>query len=177
MPTVQGGMLDHLVWESFHRWLHGHLTTLNWFEPLNQLTAPDDPERPPITWSTDDQVDRERVALNTLMVSQADTESTLLETGSNLTEDITPIWVEFYATDDQLGRMVTGDIRTICQGKYAGLVEEPCFTVYDWRDDPETELFTAHLQNVERLHGGQNPASPEMRHWWGVYVEVAEERA
>ena len=175
MTTPVAGTRDHLLWESFHRWLHGHLDALGWFDPLKPLPNSTTP-RPAITWHTTDVPDRNEVPLNSLIVSQADTDSAQIETGSYLTEELTQVWIELYADDDQLGRLVTGDIKALCQGKYPGRSEDPCFPVMDWREDPPTELFTGHLVDVQRMHGGQNPASPEMRHWWGVALELEEWR-
>lgn len=176
MTEPLAGIRDHLVWESFHQWLHGHLDALGWFGPLAKLTGSDTVDRPPITWRTSGFADRTTIPVNTIIVSQADTDSVELEVGSYLTEESTQVWVEFFASDDQLGRMVTGDIKALCQGKYIGRSEDPVFPVMDWREDPPTELFIGHMADVQRMHGGQNPTSPEMRHWWGVALDLLEER-
>lgn len=182
MTVVQGGDRAVLIWESVHRWLHAKLTELSWFGPLG---APGPGGRrveiPSITWRTERIEDYEQIPINTLVISHGDLTFVPLETGSNGSIDSLDVWVEFYASDDHLGRRVMGDVLALVRGQMSSIgVEETVIPVLDWRTpdpDPDEPLFHVSIEDPEMLHGGQNPERPEMRHWFGVNFLIVDEQA
>jgi len=162
-----GGLRDRMVFESFARMLHAALTQLGWFEP--------DRAHAPINWRTAIVPEAEELPINTLAVSSEDSRSEEMELGSGLTEDRSIVVVDFYAQNDALGRHLAGDVRDILRGKIPVIREDPSFVVYDWRNEPPTELFVAEIEGVmlDRAHGFD---APFRRHWFSVLAELVEER-
>lgn len=181
MTVLQGGARDAIVWESVHRWFHDRLDELNWFGPLGRPNpAGGQPITiPSITWLTERVDDDTTIAPNTLIISHEDTTSVPLETGSNATIDSTVYWVEFFASDAHIGRLVSGDLYALARGQMAQIdVEETVIPVFDWREPNPTEpLFYVSIEDAERIHGGQNPERPEMRNWYGVTFVIVDEQA
>lgn len=182
MTVIQGGEREVLIWESVHRWFQSKLDDLGWFGPLGAPAAGGGPrvEIPSITWRTERIEDYAKIPVNTLVISHEDTHVELNETGSLSTTDSTDYWIEFFASDDHMGRRVTGDVFALARGQMSQIdVEETVIPVFDWRvvPVPVEPLFYVHIESPDRVHGGQNPERPEMRHWFGVSFVIVDEQA
>lgn len=181
MTEPIGGMRDMLIWRSVCKHFERGLDQLGWFDAIAALPSGTGApvERPAITWSESRIVDYERVPVNTITMSLGDTDSTDLETGSYGKILDTDVWIEFYASDDELGIMVAGDLLSMAQGLMGTIgYDTPHVPVIDWREPepPEEPLFYIELTEAAKVHGGQNPAYPHMRHWYGVTFGISEAR-
>lgn len=176
---IEGGWRERLIFDEFTDWLHGHLNTLGWFGELSDETG----ALPSITWRTTPLAADTQIHPNTLVVSSGVIDSTAGETGSNLTDDATSFWVDFYGSSDALAKHVTSDIRAICEGKYASIgVTYPGFMVTERRPaslrpdgvNEGDDLFWVEIEDVQREHA-VDPARPELRHWYAVTGKIADE--
>lgn len=184
VTPVEGGWRERLIFDEFTRWLHAGLDALGRFGPLRQSDGDGGYiEIPSITWRTQPLGKDEEIPINTLVVSTGTIEDQPGEIGSGFTVDGIRVWIDFYGANDDLAKQVTGDIRSICLGKYASIgYSYGGFMVTEQRpesqrpDDSELgdELFWVEIEDVQREHAADAPR-PELRHWYAVTCTLVDE--
>ena len=163
MPLV-GGLRDRMVLESIVRNLSAHLTSLGWLATTRQHS--------PIT-IIDEYPDEtnEDVPINTLAFSYGDVTSDPLELGAFSEEIFSPIFIDFFAESDALGRHVIGDLHTHVK-------KQGQFTVYDYTQDPVTSEFVVFLvdDSITKRKPGRAVNSWQ-KNWHVLSFVVYEERS
>ena len=135
MPEpIEGGLLDRLVFESFHRYLRAKLDEKGWFDQSSLS-----PGVRPVRFQSEPADAAATITANLVTVTTDTTDSTPAETGSDLEEQLTTWWVTIYAQNDAVGRHLRGDCHAILAGKMPSIgAESAGFQVYDWRQHPGT---------------------------------------
>lgn len=164
MATLTGGLRDRMVLESVLQDIKAQLTTLGWFDAGR--------DHSPIT-IVDEYPDEDGdVPINTLAFSLGDTMSDPLELGSGAEELRIPIFCDFFAESDGLGRHVVGDI-------HAHVAKQGQFDVLDYRVTP-----TPPVEFVVQVNDGSidkrkptRAVNPWQKNWHVISFVVTEERS
>ena len=115
--ALEGGLRDRMILESVLRDIEAYLTTLDWFDAGR--------EHKPITIIDEYPAETDEVPLNTMAFSFGDISTVANELGSPSETMYVPIYIDFFAESDGLGRHVIGDIHT-------HVAKQGQFTVYDY---------------------------------------------
>lgn len=176
MPEPEGALRDRMILDFFRRHIHDALDTIGWFGPLGPPGARLDP----IAWLTTKVKDYDKIPPNALIVSVEDHDIDDMEIGSNASIDRHEVWIDFYATEDALGRDVQNDLLAICRGqRRAANIDEACFTVaaVDLEDgNGPTDPFVVQIEGP-RGETSHDPKLPSDRFWFAVVVYLVDERA
>ena len=179
MPSadaLEGGLRDRFLLESAHRWIRHGLTEKGWFSL--------DAGHAPVSLRGRALRAEEDIEPNLITVSKGPTDTNDAETGSNLGEAATELWVTIYAENEAIGIHLQGDVFAMLSGRLASIdFDTPGFQVYDWRGaaDPPTyppstdELFWVELEDVvnDREH---DPTSGQERLTFYVIAQMLEFR-
>lgn len=159
---LEGGLRDRMILESVMNDIVADLTTRGWFDPNR--------EHDPITVVDEFPDDKDDVALNTLAFSLGDTASRGMELGSNAEVLYVPIFADFYAESDGLGRHVVGDIASHAQ-------DVGQFQVYDYSTvgDPAEFIVQIAEDGIDRSKPAR-AVNAWQKHWHIVAVMVVDER-
>lgn len=166
----EGGLRDRLIIDSMRRYVHDALETIGWFGPI----GPTDARLDPIQWLTKRVPDEETIPPNAMLLSREDHDIEDLELGSNASTDTFEVWIDFWATEADLGEHVQGDIAAILRGQRpAAGCEDASFPVLD--TDGLTELFLVEISDVH-THHGRDPRTAADVLWYAVVCRVTDER-
>lgn len=165
--TIVGGLRARLIYDSFWHMLDDALSALGWYAMGTQhdpvALAPE-----PVDFNKD-------IPLNTVALAELTSRSEGAEMGSNLEDDTTTFYVDFFAEDDAMGKHLIGDVRDILRGKIHAIGRSaPMLVVRDWRQpDPKPVLFTCEFQDVvpDRAH---NWPHPWQQHWFTCRVDLVD---
>lgn len=162
MALASGGLRDRMVLQSVYKNIEADLTAKGWFDLGRQHGALKIVDEFP---SDTDEVD-----LNTMSISMGDVRSRPLELGSKAEILYVPIFVDFFAESDGLGRHVIGDVAAHVQ-------DVGRFAVYDYTQVAPTEEFHVFLipDSLERTKPTRAVNSWQ-KHWYTCAFVVTEER-
>jgi hypothetical protein len=91
--------------------------------------------------------------------------------GSRGEEHYVPIYCDFFAENDALGRHVIGDI-------YAFLAENPSIPVYDYdKATPTVDFYAVLEQDTLQKRRPATATNPWQKHWHLVEFRVMDMRA
>ena len=162
--ALTGGLRDRMVLQSVVTAITGEMTTLGWFNMTGKQYSE-------ITILDEYPDDKDEVAINTMAFSLGGVQRSEMELGSNAQTLYFPIYVDFFAESDGLGRHVVGDI-----ANFVNRVGQ--FTVYDYSASPTpTAEFVVLLGE-----GSLETTKPDravnnwQKHWHSVGFVVTEER-
>lgn len=161
--TLTGGKRDRMILESVLRAIEAELTTLGWFGS-NRGHAP-------IKLIDAFPSESEEVDVNTIAFSYGDSYTELGELGSKMEEHYAPIFVDFFAESEALGRHVIGDI-------YAFLQTTPVIDIYDYDQVTPSVDFQAHVvEDSVRKRLPTRATNPWQKHWHILLFTIRDERA
>lgn len=166
-PTIVGGLRERLIHDSMWHMIHDSLDALDWFDVPTQ--------HGPVTMVADPVDFNDAVELNTISVAETDSRSEGAEMGSNLEDDTTTFYIDFFAENDSLGKHLMGDVRDILRGKIHHIGRSaPVLAVYDWQvDPPRPVLFYCDLEDIVRDRAHNFPNTWQ-RHWFTCRVDVID---
>lgn len=160
--TLVGGKRDRMLLQSIFNFVRDELDILNWFDVR--------PSHSQVFMVDIYPEEEEQVLINTLAVSVGDTHYLQAELGSNAEEHHTPIYFDFYAQSDGIGRHMVGDI-------YSILMRNPVIPVYDL--DLATPTIDFYVEVVEETVEKQRPlhaTNAWQKHWNVVFCQVRDFR-
>ncbi len=164
MATLEGGLRDRMILESILRDIEAELTSLGWFE------AGRDHKPISIVDEYPDE-DGEDVPLNTMAFSFGDIASAPLELGGPAELLWTPIYIDFFAESDGLGRHVIGDIG-------AHVSKQGQFIVYDYEQTVPTAEFVVQVNDGSlEKRKPTRAVNTWQKNWHVVNFVVTEERS
>lgn len=174
--TVEGGLRDRLVFESFARHVRDGLAARGWVDVVSG------PRKPQFQFRTSPVPDAEEVQPNTIAVSFETVDMHDIEIGSNQTENSHSAWVDIYTdtTDPNgyaLAMEVSGDVRDMLAGKLSSIGYDAAgFPLIDVRDpDPEpVQLGWCDLEDIVQERSMNEKRSK--RYWVAVGAQVVEAR-
>lgn len=160
--TLTGGLRDRMLLESYVQAITADLTTRGWFDVGR--------EHQPIV-VVDEYPDEDvEVALNTLAISYGDAFRRQAEMGSLTEEHYVPIFCDFFAENDALGRHVSGDI-------YAFVAENPSVPVYDYdQATPAIDFYAVMEDSSLEKRRPARAVNPWQKHWYIVEFRVMDMR-
>ncbi len=156
--TLVGGIRARMIRESIYHLLVDSLTSLGW---LTHSPAHQDVTVLPEPVPFDQQV-----AFNSIGIADANSEDTPAEIGSELTEDTSVYYVDFFAENEPIGQHMINDIRDILRGKMSAIGRTASvLRIYDYRNSPATQIGYAEIEQVlvDRAHGFPHPWMEHMR--------------
>jgi hypothetical protein len=151
-----------MILESIAQDIKADLQAKGWFDLGRQ--------HGPITVVDEYPDDNAEVELNTLAISQGDVGVRPTELGSKAETIFIPIFCDFFAESDGLGRHLIGDIA-------AHVNDVGTFVVYDYQEVVPTAEFNVHYvsDSLERTKP-QRAVNAWQKHWYVCAFVVTEER-
>jgi hypothetical protein len=161
--TLTGGLRDRMLLESIFRGIQADLQAKGWFDANDNY----DPIQ-----MIDEYPDEEgEVPLNTLAISMGETYGRSVELGSNATERTIPIYCDFFAQSDGLGRHVIGDILSWVESN-------PSIPVYDYdQATPSVDFYVQYDEETAETRKPTRAVNPWQKHWHVCEFRVRDERA
>lgn len=148
--------------ESVTRDIESHLQSLGWFDTGRQ--------HEPLKILDEYPDDKDEVDVNSMAFSMGDSSSVPTELGSQAETVLIPIFVDFFAENDGLGRHVIGDI-------YQHVQTTKTFDVYDYdQATPTVDFMVAVREEVTEIRKAERAVNPWQRHWYVCAFLVEDER-
>ncbi len=142
------------------------LATQGWFDAGRQHR--------PVRCVSDAMDETEQIVPNLIAMSSESSSGTDLEMGSGATVETIDYWFDIYAESDALGRQISGDIRAIFQGHFAG---NPVVDVFDWSLATPSRIFSVEVVDTDRSRNRNHViATAPARHWWTALVVIEDAR-
>jgi len=162
MAALTGGIRYRMTLESVARNIESYLQGLGWFDAGR--------EHAPIVVLDEYPDDKDEVALNTLAFSMGDTFTNPTELGSQAEEFSIPMFVDFFAENDGLGRHLTGDV-------YQHVQTTKVFDVYDYdQATPTVEFNVAVREESSEIRKPERAVNAWQKHWFVCAFIVEDER-
>jgi len=163
MATLVGGLRDRMLLQSVMSDVVDDLTTRGWFNVSREHKA--------FTVVDEYPDDKDEVELNTISFSLGDSSSTVTELGSKAETIFVPIFVDFFAESDGLGRHVVGDVHEFVQ-------KQGQFDVLDYRQpSPPVEYVVQLVDGTIERSKPTRAVNSWQKHWHTVAFVVTEERS
>lgn len=161
--VLEGGLRDRMVFESVLEAIKADLIARGWFAAGRW--------HKPILIVDEFPDSEAEVALNTLAFSLGDTVSREFELGSKAELLTVPMYVDFFAESDGVGRHVVGDIHSYVQ--VAGQ-----FPVFDYRQPtPPVEFIVQLVEGTIERSKPSRAVNTWQKNWHVVSFVLHEERA
>lgn len=162
MAALSGGTRYRMTLESVARDIEAFLATEGWFDSGR--------EHQPIVVIDEFPDDKDEVAINTLAFSMGDSFTRTLELGSQAEQLSIPMFVDFFAENDGMGRDVVGDI-------YEHVQKIKSFDVLDYdQATPTVEFSVAVFEEASEIRKPERAVNPWQRHWYVCAFVVEDER-
>ena len=162
MAPLSGGTRYRMTLESVAQDIKAFMTAEGWFDPGR--------EHAPIILIDEYPDDKDEVAANTLAISMGDSFSQPMELGSQAEHFSVPIFADFFAENDGLGRHLTGDI-------YQHVQTTKTFDVYDYDlATPTVEFAVSVREEVSEIRKPERAVNAWQRHWFVCAFMVEDER-
>lgn len=163
--TLEGGLRDRMVLESFLQWVRSDLDALGWFDSGREHL----PIRV-IDVYPDNDGENTQVPLNTMAFSVGDSFQNLLELGSKAETHVVPMYIDFYGESDALTRHILGDI-------YLRLNRDPVIPVYDYSlATPVVDFSAFVVEESTEVSYPTRATNPWQKHWGIVSCLVEDDR-
>jgi hypothetical protein len=160
--ALEGGLRNRMILESILRAIEADMTTRGWFD-AGQFS--------PITIIDEYPDEKSEVALNTMAFSFGDTASAPMELGARAETISFPIFVDFFAESDGLGRHVIGDV-------YDYVMKNQQFTVYDYSQvTPTVEFVVQVMEYSTEMRKPDRAVNAWQKHWYVCAFAIEDERA
>lgn len=161
--ALTGGLRDRMILESVLQDIKAYMATLGWFDA--------DREHEPIT-IVDEYPDEDGdVPINTMAFSYGDIRSQPLELGGAAEEITNPIFIDFFAESDALGRHVVGDVHEHVQ-------KQGQFAVYDYSQiTPPVEFIVQVNDGSIDKRKPTRAVNAWQKNWHVLSFVVTEERS
>jgi len=144
------------------RAIQADLTTKGWFD-AGQYS--------PISIVDEYPDEQGEVAPNTMAFSLGDTRTVPMELGARAETLTMPIFIDFFAESDGLGRHVIGDV-------YEYVMKNQQFTVYDYSVATPTAEFVALVdEHSSQIRKPDRAVNAWQKHWYVCAFSVADERS
>lgn len=161
-----GGLRARLIRDSLFQMIKDGLTNLEWFDLGRQHT--------PITWRESEVPPTEEIPLNTLALSDADTNTNDWELGSSMAEHNWDFFIDFYAEDSAVGIHMIRDVKDLLEGRFSSIGRvAPVFTVYDYSQANKPALFTCDIEHVD-VDKAHIFSKPWQKHWYSIALTVVD---
>ncbi len=161
MP-LSGGTRYRMTLESVAQNIQAFLATEGWFDPGRQ--------HEPITVIDEFPDDKDEVAVNTLAFSMGDTFTRPMELGSQAENLSIPMFCDFFAENDGLGRHLVGDI-------YQHVQTIKAFDVLDYDQATPTVDFTVAVrEETSEIRKPERAVNAWQQHWFVCSFLVEDER-
>ena len=152
MAPLTGGTRYRMTLESVARDIETYLAGLGWFDAGRQHQA--------ITVIDEFPDDQAELALNPLAFSMGDTFTRPLELGSQAENFSIPMFADFFAESDGLGRDLVGDI-------YQHVQTTKVFDIYDHdQATPTVEFNVAVRENTSEIRKPERAVNAWQKHWF-----------
>lgn len=162
MAPLTGGTRYRMTLESVSQDIITYLTGLGWFDPGRQHS--------PIVVIDEYPDDKDEVAANTLAFSMGDSFTRPLELGSQAEQFSLPMFCDFFAENDGVGRDLVGDI-------YQHVQTTKVFDVLDWdQATPSVEFAVAVREEVSEIRKPDRAVNAWQKHWFVCAFMVEDER-
>ncbi len=162
MAALSGGTRYRMTLESVARNIETHLGTLGWFDGGRQ--------HEPIVVIDEFPDDKDEVAVNTLAFSMGDSFTKLMELGGQGETLSLPMFTDFFAENDGIGRDLVGDI-------YQHVQTIKSFDVLDHdQATPTVEFKVAVFEEASEVRKPTRAVNPWQRHWFVCAFVVEDER-
>ena len=162
MAPLTGGLRYRMTLESVARNIETFLGTEGWFDAGRQ--------HEPIKVIDEFPDDKDEVAVNTLAFSMGDSFSLPMELGSQAEHFSIPMFADFFAENDAMGRHLVGDIYTHVQ-------TIKVFDVFDYdQATPTVEMKVAVREEVSEIRKPERAVNPWQKHWYVCAFMVEDER-
>ncbi len=163
MAALSGGTRYRMTLESVARDIETYLGTLGWFDGGRQHA--------PIVVIDEFPDDKDEVASNTLAFSMGDSFTRTTELGSQAEQLSIPMFADFFAENDGVGRHLTGDI-------YQHVQTTKVFAVLDYdQATPSAEFNVAVVEEASEVRKPERAVNPWQRHWFVCAFIVEDERS
>jgi len=161
--ALEGGLRDRMILQSVTNAIVADLTSKGWLTSTGK-------QYEPIVIVDEFPDDDAEVAVNTISFSIGDTATSELELGSRSLLLFTPVFVDFFAENDGLGRHVRGDI-------FAYVQKVMQFDVYDYSQPVPAVEFVVQVQEQSlEMQKPERAVNPWQKHWYTVQFSVTDER-
>lgn len=164
--TITGGMRARLIRESLYQMLHDALDALNWFDAVSNRTT--------ITFPAAAVDANDNISLNTLALSDEDSDADDWELGSLMAEHHWTFYVDFYAENDAIGLHVIRDVKDILEGRMGSIGrDDPSFVVYDYNQATPPEIAVCQIADVvvDKARGFERAFQ---QHWYACQFDVID---
>jgi len=162
MAALSGGTRYRMTLESVARDIEAFLAAEGWFDSGR--------EHQPIVVIDEYPDDKDEVATNTLAFSMGDSFTRTLELGSQAESLSIPMFADFFAENDGIGRHVVGDI-------YEYVQKIKAFNVLDYdQATPTVEFNVAVFEEASEMRKPERAVNPWQRHWYVCAFVVEDER-
>lgn len=159
--ALEGGLRNRMILESILRGVEADLTTRGWFDAGSYS---------PISIIDEFPDEQGEVAINTMAFSMGDTRTEPLEMGGMAEEMSIPVYVDFFAESDGLGRHVIGDV-------YDYIMRNQKFQVYDYTTATPVEAFVVPMMEYSgEIRKPDRAVNAWQKHWYVCAFGVNDER-
>lgn len=167
MATVVGGLRARYIRESLFRMIEASLMDLGWWDSSHDLTIP-------LKWEAGPRNQDQQIEQNTATLSDENTTGDEIELGSQLSENVWTMYIDFFADSDALGLHFIRDMQDILRGRFTAIGRnDTVFPVFDYSQATPPIIFYCDIQNVfvDRAHGF---LKPWLEHWYSCSFEVID---
>lgn len=162
MAALSGGTRYRMTLESVAQDIRAFLATEGWFDSGRQ--------HEPIVVVDEYPDDKDEVAANTLAFSMGDTFTRPMELGSQGENLSIPMFCDFFAENDGLGRHLIGDI-------YQHVQTTKVIDVLDYdQATPTVEFSVAVRENTTEMRKPDRAVNAWQKHWFVCSFLVEDER-
>lgn len=175
MSTYVGGARQRLIDDSLYHLIRDHLATLGWFNTtIYDLPTPGTRQHHPVTFVTEPIKHEEPIQLNTIALTDGNTDDHEAELGSNLGEERSIMYVDVFAENKAIGKSIAYDIRDILAGRFASLgLTSPTLHAYDYHMATPSVIFTCDIENI-KVDRAQDFPHPWLQNWYAVRCEIVD---
>ena len=162
MAPLSGGTRYRMTLESVARDIQAFLATEGWFDPGR--------EHAPIVVIDEYPDEKDEVAVNTLAFSMGDSFTRPMELGSQAENFSVPMFCDFFAESDGLGRHLAGDV-------YQHVQTTKVIDVLDWDlATPTVEFSVAVREESSEIRKPERAVNAWQKHWFVCSFIVEDER-
>lgn len=167
MATIVGGTRARYIRESVFRMIEDGLTQLGWFDASHDLIIP-------LKWEASPRNQDVQIEFNTATLSDENTTGDEIELGSQLTENVWSMYIDFFADSDALGLHFIRDVQDILRGRFSITGRtSTTFPVFDYGQATPPIIFYCDIENVfvDRAH---QFLKPWLEHWYSCSFDVVD---
>lgn len=158
--ALTGGLRDRMLLQAFYVAIQDHMTTLGWFDSGRQHS--------PIVMVDQYPGEDEPPVINTLAISLGNVTPRRAELGSNIVNQETFMYADFYAESDALSRHVSGDVA-------AFLINNPVVPVKDLSNVAEPIDFYAYVEDDSVAIDRPTTATNAWQKHWAIVSWAVED--